>query len=182
MTSLLKYVGLLNILFFGITIFILARISQNTNLKKHTISHLAGDKKLGKYFNFSLLAFSIVQVIFSIVVIKKVGGSTGSIEKTLFIVGGIFLCLASVFTSIKYPFIHAISAGVCTLLVSIGVILLSFQLFSSNRIIATTALMATLLIPASYLLRNKFTGAFWEFILFSGVFIWNITLTIPLFL
>jgi hypothetical membrane protein len=182
MASLLKYIGLANVAFFGTVTAFLANFSQNIDLKEHTISYLASDKKIGKLFNLSLFVFAIVQVVFSIIVSQKIGHGRGSTEIVLFVIGGIFLCLASIFTTNKRPLLHTVSAGACVFFVSLGVILLSMQLLATNKIIGIVALGATMLIPISYLLRNKLTGAYWEFVLFSGVFIWNIVLTVPLFL
>ena len=94
--------------------------------------------------------------------------------------GGFFLCFASIFANGEYPKLHEYSTALCAFFVSIGVLMLATNILLKDFLLGIIILIATYLIPISYFLRNRSTGAYWEFILFAGITTWNIALSIPL--
>jgi len=180
MTNLINYIGLANIFFFGIAITLLVRKSDKIKLARHTISCLANDKKTASFFNTSLFVFAVGQVIFSFRVNEKISSNPNSLALPLFLLGGVALCFASIFPTGKHTVLHTLSAALSATLVGIGVTLMSLNLLSLSTILGSITIGATFLVPASYLLRHKLTGAYWELILFGGVAIWNFTFSIPL--
>ncbi len=148
-------IGLINIVLFGLMVLFIAKRSKWFTLKKYTISHLATDERNGPKFNFILFLFSLGQVIFSFEVCRYYSISGNSFPLLAFIIGGVFLCLASVFSLKNYPGVHSITAFLSASFVGLGVLLLIFTILRQNPILGITLLIATMLIPISFILRNK---------------------------
>jgi hypothetical membrane protein len=175
-----RFIGIINILFFAIGIYLLATKSKWFSLKKHTISHLATDSKNGSKFNTLLSLFSLGQVFFSIEVCKYYSIQENKVSILLFIIGGIFLCLASVYSLKNNSRIHMFTVFLSTTSVGFGVLLLTLFILRVNYLLGIIVLFATTLVPISCMLRNKLKGGYWELLLFSAIAIWNVALSIPL--
>lgn len=179
MENILKLVGLWNIVLFTIATSILVK-KAHLNIKKHPFSDLGENKRLGTLFNTLLVIFGINQTIFAAIICSNLENPKNLLLLAQFLIGGVALCLAGVFTDKKHGSLHALVSSVSAVLVVFGVVALSFELLGRNPLAAISVILAAILIPVSYLLRKRLPGAEWEIILFSGVFVWNIVLTLPL--
>jgi hypothetical membrane protein len=179
MNQFLDYLGLLNVLFFGLVVIILI-VKSDIDLRKHTISWLGGQEKFGRIFNYSLFIFSVVQVLFILHVNSVVSGKLEPLVLLFSIIGGLLLCLASIFTTTKHPLRHQITTSFCSLFVSVGVVLLAFDIYSYEPLLGYAIFASSFFIPAAYLLKKKLKGAYWEIVLSLGIVLWNVFLSVPL--
>lgn len=154
--------------------------SKKIDLNKNTISDLGGDKNTSSLFKANLIIFSVVQVFFSFIVLYELTGSINSTMMLYFVIGGTFLVLVGLFTTNKYPTIHKLFAMASAFFVGVGIITLSLYLVDNNLYLGYLAITASILIPLSYLTRNKLKGALWEIILFGGVALWNVIFSIAI--
>lgn len=178
---MIKLIGIINLIFFFSAVVLLVLKNKWFTIKKYTISDLASSKKTGKLFNISLFIFSINQVIFAILVYHSLSSYVNNLALPLFVIGGLFLCIASLYSTNKYPRVHEYSAIISGLTVGLGVILLAFGLIKINIVIGTFVALITCLIPLVFLYRNHFSGGMFEIPLFAIVSLWNITLSLYLF-
>jgi hypothetical membrane protein len=176
----MKFTGLLDILFFGLMVLYLMIRSRSFDLKKHTISCLATESRIGSLFNVSLGIFALGQVLFAIEVCRYFSINSGIAPISMFLIGGIFLLLASIFSMKNSPRLHSLTATLCAVFVSLGVIILSMDVFRKNLILGIVMIGATLLVPCGYWFRKRLEGGFWELFFCGAIAIWNITLSIPL--
>jgi hypothetical membrane protein len=140
------------------------------DFKRQTYSEIGDKKNIGRWFNLALIIFSVNQVIFSLQVSQKISDNSA----IFFLIGGVFLCLTGLFTTGKHPWLHSVTAILCALLVSAGVLITIYNYYPINITISSLALLATLLMPISYLLRKRFPGAQWETMLFACIAVWNV--------
>ncbi len=111
-----------------------------------------------------------------------IANEVSGITIPLFLLGGLVLCLASIFTTKNIIILHSLVSTLSAVFVGSGVMLVSLSLLYGNAALGIVNFAATLLLPISFLLRHRLTGGYWELLLLSGIGIWNITLSIPLIL
>ena len=179
---MIKFIGIINIIFFFLAIYILITKSKGFTLKKHTISHLASFPKTGFLFNIVLFIFSINQVIFSIVIYNSLLGHVNNLALPLFIIGGILLCISSIFTLNKYPRTHTYSVVSCVLVVVLGVILLTIGFLKIQLLLGILLIIFTCTIPILFILRHHILpGGELEIPIFVIIGIWNLVFSAYLF-
>jgi hypothetical membrane protein len=178
---MLKLIGIFNILFFYITIYYLISLIPDFTFKKYTASDLTNFKETKSLFKITFFIFSINQIIFSIMISSALSIYVNPIVTPLFIIGGTFACLVSIFSVNKHEKIHNYSAITCGSVVWIGVIFLIFGLMKITFFIGIILLIITSFIPILFLKRNKLKGGQFEIPIFTIIAIWNIVFSFYLF-
>ncbi len=178
---MLKFVGVANILFFVVSLRYLVARNRWWDIRKHTASDLARSATTGVYFNLVLLLFSIGQVIFALAVYRSIHSYVSSMVVPLFIIGGAFLCITSLFSTHKFPLVHGLSAMLCALFVGPGVALMGIGILRIHFSIGVFLVGVTCLIPATYAARHRLSGGLFEIPIFVVVFLWNILFSVVVF-
>lgn len=94
-----------------------------------------------------------------------------------FVMGGVFLVLASLFSVKKHQLIHDFFVVVSVFLVAVGVILVSLALFQLNYLYGYFLIGLTFMAALSLVFSDRFEGGTWEIPLFLSVFLWNVVAT-----
>jgi hypothetical membrane protein len=178
---MLKLIGIFNIVFFLSAITYFASKNRGFSIKKYEICYLASYRKTGVLFNISLFISSVSQVIFALIICNSMSTEFSIFSMPLFILGGIFLCLASIFPLNKYHKLHHFSAVLCAIFVSLGVLFLALGILEIHFILGLILLVVTCLILLSYLLRLFLPGGLYQIPMLTLVGVWNILFSVYLF-
>jgi hypothetical protein len=178
---MLRYLGIANILFITIGLRSLASSDSGYSFLKHPISDIAKNKKNRAKYIALFCVFTILQILFAIVIIYYLNLPANRLLDALFFGGGLVLLLSAV-TTYYYPKLHRWLVWLAVILISAGILLASRFLFRNFASLTTLLVIATVVLTLStQYLRIVRKAGYWEVPLLILVALWNLIASIMIF-
>lgn len=169
-----KYLGIINIVLFLISLKYLSANTSDFSIKKYPICHLMIYPETKIKFKSLLFLFSLFQLFFAYIVCQYLGLNNLFI---FFFIGSFFLCLSSLLSVSKHSFLHDLTAIISVATLSIGIIFLSINIYTFNHFLGSLMFISVILLPFVLWLKKHLSGGLWEILLFLIIFSWNLIAT-----
>ncbi len=164
--------------------YLLHRV-HHFDINKYELSKLGRRKKVAIIFDGTLLLYAFLEVIFIILLLTSFQAFDHLEFSFYFFAAIIFGGLCAVFTTKTNPQMHTFFAGITIICSIIGALVFGTYLLQVNSALAIAQLILDVLVISvvlkMFIKTHTLVGKY-EFVFFTGIFLWNCLNTIPLLL
>ena len=175
-----NFLGFFNIFFIIANLKWLSSLDNTYSFAKKPISALAKNKDSKARFILIMTIFTLLQLIYALYVIDNLNITHKLTINRLLIIGGILLVCSSLVVANRI-ILHRKLVQASVAFITLGVIMLSIQILSINKLVGVSILVSTtVLLMLQHILRNILKVGYWELPLLFMVIFWNIATTLLL--
>lgn len=184
MYSLFKLTGIFSELFlFGLTVLCMLK-DRSFHYKDDAFSYLGISKKTKHIFNIGLIVYTVMRVLFIGTIMYHLSFWKNSLIVFIYLGSFLTIIIPALFPWDRYPEIHDLAARGILITSAFFVLCIGIQLINTHTALASINIVAFILLVSLGLwsLRQKKVNGYPHMFTYFCIFVWDIAMTIFLFL
>ncbi len=173
---MLKYIGIFSSLYLNILIFYCIKKFGKFKYYKQNLSYLGSIKETGKLFNFTLISYSFLRIIYLISLLKNVDLLDNLWNIALTLVVFVTLLTLGIIPTSKNQKLHIFLAYIYFLTSFVWLFVFHLSIYQSNKLAGGIGISLSVFFTLGTLLlylKNK-EGSLWEIFYILMTFVWDL--------